>query len=230
MKIANVINKAGIAVQPSVSSAQAAVRASSSTMLRNSTCLGFGICGDLLDSGDEDVWPLTAITVRLQRTVACHASHGNKSLTFPAHQNIHVGPRQAGVSCDGSRHGGTAAQYMLVPLRGGAGTTCGQMRGVYDYVAWILACGAAVQEIATRLQWAVMPLQIAQEALAILNGMTCLDGSLPRPTGHRTLGGGGGTRRAPRGRGERKDPRSVADCNPATAPFLCMQAAFWRRA
>ena len=192
MKIANVINKAGIAVQPSVSSAQAAVRASSSTMLRNSTCLGFGICGDLLDSGDEDVWPLTAITVRLQRTVACHASHGNKSLTFPAHQNIHVGPRQAGVSCDGSRHGGTAAQYMLVPLRGGAGTTCGQMRGVYDYVAWILACGAAVQEIATRLQWAVMPLQIAQEALAILNGMTCLDGSLPRPTGHRTVGGGGG--------------------------------------
>ena len=63
VKIAIIINKAGFAVEPSVSSAQAAVRASSSVMLYNSSCPGFGICGDLIDAGDEDVWPLTAVTV-----------------------------------------------------------------------------------------------------------------------------------------------------------------------
>ena len=65
-------------------------------------------------------------------------------------------------------------QYMLVPLRGAA---CGQMRGIYNYVAWILGGGGAtVQSIAAQLQWAVMSLKISQAAMAILDGMTCLDG------------------------------------------------------
>jgi hypothetical protein len=63
VKLARIINRAGVAVQPSVASAQAAVRASSLSVLYNSSCPGFGLCGEVIDGGDEDVWPLTAITV-----------------------------------------------------------------------------------------------------------------------------------------------------------------------
>ncbi len=63
VKIAGLINRAGVVVQPSVASAQAAVRASSLNMLYDSSCPGFGLCGEVIDGGDQDVWPLTAVTV-----------------------------------------------------------------------------------------------------------------------------------------------------------------------
>ena len=63
IKHAQLVNKAGFAVRPSVSSVQAAVRWGATNLLQNSTCPGFGFCGNLLDGDDEDVWPITAITV-----------------------------------------------------------------------------------------------------------------------------------------------------------------------
>jgi hypothetical protein len=63
IKHAQLVNKAGFAVRPSVSSVQAAVRWGANNLLQNSTCPGFGFCGNLLDGDDEDVWPITAITV-----------------------------------------------------------------------------------------------------------------------------------------------------------------------
>ena len=64
VQIANLVNKAGKVVGPSVDSAQAAVRASASQLMFNSSCSGFGLCGDLIDGPDDDVWPITAVTVR----------------------------------------------------------------------------------------------------------------------------------------------------------------------
>ena len=55
-------NKAGYIVKPSVTSAQAAVRSGANFLLQHSSCPGFGICGNLFDGDDEDVWPITAVT------------------------------------------------------------------------------------------------------------------------------------------------------------------------
>ena len=63
VKFSRIINRAGVAVKPSVASAQAAVRSFSLNIIHNSSCPGFGICGEVIDGGDEDVWPITAITV-----------------------------------------------------------------------------------------------------------------------------------------------------------------------
>ena len=64
--MARIINRAGVPVTPSIASAQAAVRASSYNILFNSSCAGFGLCGDVVDGADQDVWPLTAVTVMMQ--------------------------------------------------------------------------------------------------------------------------------------------------------------------
>ena len=63
IKNSRIINKAGFLTDPSVSSAQAAVRSGANVLLQ-SACPGFGLCGDLVDGDDQDVWPITAITVR----------------------------------------------------------------------------------------------------------------------------------------------------------------------
>jgi hypothetical protein len=62
-KVASMINKAGRIVIPSVFSAQAAVRNSATNILEKSTCPGFGLCGNVNDGSDEDVWPITAFSV-----------------------------------------------------------------------------------------------------------------------------------------------------------------------
>lgn len=59
---AAMINKAGRVISASVSSAQAAVRSSAMKLLGESSCPGFGLCGNIQDGADEDVWPITAIT------------------------------------------------------------------------------------------------------------------------------------------------------------------------
>jgi ABC-type phosphate transport system substrate-binding protein len=69
VKIARIINRAGVAVIPSIASAQAAVRSSSFNILFNSSCAGFGLCGDVVDGADQDVWPLTAVTVMQQHII-----------------------------------------------------------------------------------------------------------------------------------------------------------------
>ena len=63
VKVANMVNKAGGLVEPGVASAQAAVRDSASALIEQSLCPGFGLCGNLFDGNDQDVWPLTAVTV-----------------------------------------------------------------------------------------------------------------------------------------------------------------------
>jgi ABC-type phosphate transport system substrate-binding protein len=63
LKIAQIINKAGKVVEPSIASAQAALRSNAAHMLSSNSCPGFGLCGNLVDGEDEDVWPLTALTV-----------------------------------------------------------------------------------------------------------------------------------------------------------------------
>ncbi len=63
VKIAGLINRAGVAVQPSIAGAEASVRASSRNILLRSSCPGFGLCGEIIDGSDQDVWPITAVTV-----------------------------------------------------------------------------------------------------------------------------------------------------------------------
>ena len=69
VKHAQLVNKAGFVVRPTVQSAQAAVRWGATALLQNSSCPGFGFCGNLLDGEDEDVWPITAVTVILYNII-----------------------------------------------------------------------------------------------------------------------------------------------------------------
>ena len=67
-------NKAGAIVKPSVQSAQSAVRSRANILLFQSTCSGYGMCADVSDAEDYDVWPITAISVRhLSRPLDCGA-------------------------------------------------------------------------------------------------------------------------------------------------------------
>jgi hypothetical protein len=59
------INKAGRRVPATPSSAQAAVRSGAIKLLYQSSCPGFGLCAEIEDGSDEDVWPITAITVKV---------------------------------------------------------------------------------------------------------------------------------------------------------------------
>jgi ABC-type phosphate transport system substrate-binding protein len=64
IKLASIQNKAGEIVRPSAESAQSAVRSRANTLLFKSACPGFGMCADVLDAEEYDVWPITAMTVR----------------------------------------------------------------------------------------------------------------------------------------------------------------------
>ena len=71
IKLADMRNRAGVIVHPSIESAQSAVRSRANVLLFQSACPGFGMCADVLDSDDYDVWPITAMTVRsTSRTTA----------------------------------------------------------------------------------------------------------------------------------------------------------------
>lgn len=63
IKIADMTNKAGVVVSPTADSAQSAVRSKLSILMDQSLCPGFGMCADVEDPNDSDVWPITAITV-----------------------------------------------------------------------------------------------------------------------------------------------------------------------
>jgi ABC-type phosphate transport system substrate-binding protein len=63
IKLVAMQNRAGEIVQPSVDSAQSAVRSRANALLFQSACPGFGMCADVLDADDYDVWPITAMTV-----------------------------------------------------------------------------------------------------------------------------------------------------------------------
>ena len=62
-KIANMINKFGTTLSATLDSTQSAVRNKASALIYNSTCPGFGMCADLSDGDEQDVWPIVAITV-----------------------------------------------------------------------------------------------------------------------------------------------------------------------
>eukprot|EP00961_Rhodomonas_salina_P060152 807691-Rhodomonas_salina.2 len=70
LKIAKLINKRGLVVEPTSEGAQASVRASASAFA-NSVCPGFGLCADVYDAADTDVWPITTLTVSLLPSSAC---------------------------------------------------------------------------------------------------------------------------------------------------------------
>ena len=75
-KQANIINKAGMIVNATINSAQAAVRSRAFDIIRSS-CPGFGMCGSLEDAEDKEAWPLTALSV-------------NICFVFPAHCKLYV--------------------------------------------------------------------------------------------------------------------------------------------
>ena len=71
-------------------------------------------------------------------------------------------------------------QYMVIPLNStDAQNSCARIRAVQDYATWILSDPQAAQ-IANGLQWAIMPVKISQEAVAIVSSMTCTTRS-PEP-------------------------------------------------
>ena len=151
VKIALVMNKAGAVVSASAESAQSAVRSKLSALMDRSLCPGFGMCADVQDGDDLDVWPITAMTVRRPRT---------PRLAFP--------PLTLG-----------EPQYIIVEQHNAdANGGCERMKAVQDYVAWILGSKDAAS-IARGLLWAEMPVKIAARALDILRNMTCVPRSAP---------------------------------------------------
>ncbi len=63
IKVAQAINKAGVTVTASADSAQSAVRSKVAVLVSQSLCPGFGMCADVQDPDDSDVWPITCLTV-----------------------------------------------------------------------------------------------------------------------------------------------------------------------
>ncbi len=63
VKMAKMTNKYGTVVSATSDSAQAAVRANSAVLRSSPDCPGFGLCAEIMDSGDSDVWPVTTLTV-----------------------------------------------------------------------------------------------------------------------------------------------------------------------
>lgn len=63
IKIAKMVNKAGVEVSASQESAQSAVRSRAIDFLSKSSCPGFGLCSDLSDVGESDAWPIIAVSV-----------------------------------------------------------------------------------------------------------------------------------------------------------------------
>ena len=57
------VNKYGSIVSANADSVQSAVRNKASDLIYNTTCPGFGLCADLSDGDQHDVWPIVAITV-----------------------------------------------------------------------------------------------------------------------------------------------------------------------
>ena len=62
---------------------------------------------------------------------------------------------------------------MVVPLDStDVENSCARVRAVQDYAVWILS-NPQVEQVAERLDWAIMPLKIAQQAVSIVKNMTC---------------------------------------------------------
>ena len=62
---------------------------------------------------------------------------------------------------------------MVVPLDStDVENSCSRVRAVQDYAVWILS-NPQVEQVAEHLDWAIMPLKIAQQAVSIVKNMTC---------------------------------------------------------
>ena len=75
VRVARIKNKARAVVRASVESAQSAVRSKLSILVDRSLCPGFGMCVDVEDGDDPDVWPITAVTVPAPLAPARDISH-----------------------------------------------------------------------------------------------------------------------------------------------------------
>ena len=65
VKTAQMINKAGKIVSPTLDSIRSAVRSKAGDLLFSGTCPGFGLCADISDASDDYAWPIAAMTVIL---------------------------------------------------------------------------------------------------------------------------------------------------------------------
>jgi hypothetical protein len=63
LHVAQMKNKWGRVVAPTADGAQAGVRSKASEF-EDSSCPGFGLCAEVYDGPDADVWPLSTLTVR----------------------------------------------------------------------------------------------------------------------------------------------------------------------
>jgi hypothetical protein len=84
VKIADMVNQAGAVVSASADSAQSAVRAKLSTLIDRSLCPGFGMCADVEDPADLDVWPITAITASFRLSL-CYSYPSALTLLAAVH-------------------------------------------------------------------------------------------------------------------------------------------------
>ena len=62
VQMAQVINKHGTAVPASAAGAQASVRAMNFNDATQAACPGFGLCANIWDLGDKDVYPISTLT------------------------------------------------------------------------------------------------------------------------------------------------------------------------
>ena len=68
-RVAKIVNKAGDVVTASQAATQAALGPSALSLLLNSACPGFGLCADISDADDSDVWPIIAVSVTALQTM-----------------------------------------------------------------------------------------------------------------------------------------------------------------
>ena len=176
VKLAQIINKSGNTVSPSASSAQAALR--SGLLADQTTCPGFGICGNVQDGADPDVWPITAISVRhlyppfpSQRPIApvekfqlLHYAHARPRCCQARSVITTINcwrPQQAPWLTSLAVVPCSLGQYILLPLHGDG--RCAQLRAAHDYAVWILTDTFAA-DVAASLKWAMMPARVSQVA------------------------------------------------------------------
>ena len=68
LKMARIMNKYGSALPPTPQGAQAAVRSMNFRDTSQQQCIGFGLCANIWDGVEQDVYPVSTLTYAVIRT------------------------------------------------------------------------------------------------------------------------------------------------------------------
>jgi hypothetical protein len=82
LRIAKMVNKAGKEVAVSAANTQSAVRSRAADILFRSSCQGYGLCADIFDADDEDVWPIVAMSVSPLNMAVCRLFFARRQIYY----------------------------------------------------------------------------------------------------------------------------------------------------